>query len=297
MPCRASQGSAPEFGTAASWRAADALARPPAPQPALQLSSAHARANRVPEGAPAAASSPTEVPQAAAQAPSRRHPVFCGAYGALQCEATDAATQAMLHVQALAVADLALRDLVIASSNCGPSCTPASAGRACAAGHSAAPCRATSGPDSAALMSDEHNGSLTRPSSQPRRRWAALSEDPRVFVGYSGEHIEAPSDLLPMWDRVRTADSSRACTPHGVTDTYRAPAAWDYCPRCLAPIVRARYRDHARQERVQRACSCQCASQCPRRARSPGAGWPGALRREAECPLLRNLSRCAACAS
>ena len=197
MPCRASNatvGSAPEFGTAASCRAADAATRPRARCPTREPPGAAQRpqTDSLPHGRGVAGSHCATAPRSA-HVPQQRHPVFCGAYGALQCAPEDAATQAMLQTQALAVADPALRGLSVARSDCDPSC-----GQACSVHHSPASGGAD-GPRCSAALQDAQQ----RPGQHCQPQWAHLGTERRVLVGYTGEHVEVAPALLPMWDRVR----------------------------------------------------------------------------------------------
>ena len=135
MPCRSTTCCvAPEFcswAVPATGSAEAPKTRTQAWQP-LQLSTRLTAARASSQSdikravAGVAASAPSDAEPAkrhdtAADNP-QPHPVFCGAYAALQCAATEPAVQGMLQLQALAVADPALCGLTSLHRGAVPSC-------------------------------------------------------------------------------------------------------------------------------------------------------------------------------
>jgi hypothetical protein len=199
MPCRTHfLTCAPDFGAPLSWPPNDSLARPAPPQ-RLKHATRSLRAPRnslntfqtcrpTQEGIP---KSPRRLQVPAASTPTQ-DAVFCGAYAALQCSPDSSSTQAMMQLQALAVADLALRELADLANGC-------TSDRA-----SAQSCQRSmyhSEHDRHANLTEEQPARLQSYHTDVLRAVRGLGET-YLVAGQAGEHLEIHPSIMRMWERV-----------------------------------------------------------------------------------------------
>lgn len=203
MPCRTHRPScAPDFEAPFAW-AHSSPTRPAQPQKLVPgcteapKSSFNASQTRRPSQG--GLSRPPRHPPVPAQTVSQHDAVFCGAYSALQCGPDCASTQSMMQLQALAVADLALRQLADSANRCTTS---------------------DSSPQPLAFARPGHWGALRAEHEQrtsvqgqelsaPHTTHAdglqALADVGETYLvaGHAGEHVEVHPSILRMWERVR----------------------------------------------------------------------------------------------
>jgi hypothetical protein len=122
----------------------------------------------------------------------------CGAYDALHCSASSPAVRSMVQLQALAVADLALRDLATAASGCSQSA---------ACGATSAPVRATKR-QAASIESEQAHATCPPPAAVPSEVAGIGSGsiqmplEATIVVGHHGDHIRVHPTMLRVWPQV-----------------------------------------------------------------------------------------------
>ena len=206
--------------------------------PVATQGSGHATPPSTQKKQPAAAAQPLAV-QAEA------HPAFCGSYATLRCEARDPAVRALLHQQAMAVVDLALRDLTSASNGCALATPNAAAGK-CGRPHSAGTdlqhkAEATDGTEAEASRL-QRRLSAADAKANANRVVAHAQAEADLVVGHEGAHVQVPPHMLQQWEQVCAVQLTWTGGSTQLVCTYEVPSGLHY-------TVKA----HGCSDRTQRA--------------------------------------------
>jgi hypothetical protein len=223
MPCRrGSSTCAPEFCAPLSWRPSTSTSGPSKWIEPLHTSTCATATRTAACTADPGNSRPDPSANTAETCLEQEHPAFCGAYPALRCKSGESAVQAMMQLQALAVADLAMRNLAATRNGCSassvplarPSCyEPEPAPRAYPDAHQgfddvmyngvAGHGECGSGVHQDRVVHSHF--SSHRSTCQKQGRGISVPQEVHIVSGHCGEHVELHPSMLRMWDRVRTS--------------------------------------------------------------------------------------------